>query len=219
MARRCCLLIAVLVSAWAIRARLAAPQPVDYAGTLSGLPTVLSDWSGQDVRLEAEVVTKAGVDDYLNRNYRSGTGWASLYVGYYRSQSEHDGALGRSLAVHSPMNCLPGAGWQPVKTERIGLTIGSNATTINKVVVEKGLDRQLVLYWYQTIDRVTASEYLRKAFLVTHAFRAGRTDVALVRIIIPMDPRDANGEAKALGLGLPFAERVLPAVQKQLFQS
>jgi EpsI family protein len=224
MARRCCVLIVLLVAAWAIRARLASPQPVEYAGSLSGFPTVLSSWRGQDLRLEADVVAAAGVDDYLNRNYRSESGWASLYVGYYRSQSEDDGALGRSLAVHSPMNCLPGAGWQPTKTERIDLDMPSrgsdgSANTVNKVIVEKGLDRQLVLYWYQTFDRVTANEYVRKVFLVTHALRAARTDVALVRIIVPIDPRDANGETRALLLARPFAARVLPEVQKQLFRS
>ncbi len=34
-----------------------------------------------------------------------------LYVGYYASQRQGD-------TIHSPQNCLPGAGWQPVETRR-----------------------------------------------------------------------------------------------------
>jgi EpsI family protein len=118
------------------------------------------------------------------------------------------------------MNCLPGAGWAPMKTDTIevGGPSGRGAQTINKLLVEKGIDRMLVLYWYQTENRVTGSEYWRKIFLVKDAFESGRTDVALVRIIAPIDSGDLDGEARALRLTRPFAERVLPVVQRQLFQ-
>jgi EpsI family protein len=209
---RSVLLAGLLLVAWAGRARLAAPRPAGDAESLSRFPPAIGGWSGQDSPLEPDVVKTAAVDDYMNRYYRSGDVVLGLYVGYYKSQREGE-------ALHSPMQCLPGAGWEPMKTEAIPVAVAERSPqTINKLLVQKGIDRMLVLYWYQTVKRVTASEYSRKIFLIADAFESGRTDVALVRIIAPIDPRDVDGEASALDQSRPFAERVLPEVQKQLFQ-
>jgi EpsI family protein len=210
MNRRYGVIILLLLVAWAARLHLGAPEPAGDAASLSLFPAALGSWSGQDSPLEPDVVQVAAVDDYLNRSYHSGNAAVGLYVGYYKSQRQGE-------ALHSPMQCLPGAGWEPMKTESI--EVGITPDDINKLVVQKGVDQMLVLYWYQTLNRITASEYSRKLFLITDAFRSGRTDVALVRIIAPIDPRDPDGEASALNLARPFAERVLPAVQKQLFGS
>ena len=49
-----------------------------------------------------------GVDDYLSRAYyRADGAVVGLYMGYYGSQRQGD-------TIHSPLNCLPGAGWEPV---------------------------------------------------------------------------------------------------------
>jgi len=107
-----------------------------------------------------------------------------------------------------------------MKAEPFRLTTDSESAsnTINKLIVQKGVDQMLVLYWYQTLNRVTASEYSRKLFLVADAFRTGRTDVALVRVIAPVDGRDPAGESKAMDQARPFAARVLPDVRKRLFR-
>ena len=55
---------------------------------------------------------------------------------------------------------------------------------VNRVVIEKGLDRQVVLYWYQSHGRVVASEYWGKIYTVVDAIRLNRTDAALVRVIV-----------------------------------
>jgi EpsI family protein len=209
---RCVMLCILLLGTWGARVRLASPQQATSAESLSKFPAVMDAWHGEDSPLDPDVVKVAAVDDYMNRYYRSGDSVLGLYVGYYRSQREGE-------ALHSPMQCLPGAGWAPMKTESTQVTGQDDRgpRTINKLLVEKGIDRMLVLYWYQTVNRVTASEYLRKLFLVKDALGSGRTDVALVRIISPIDPRDPEGEARALRLTRPFAERVLPEVHKQLF--
>ena len=102
-----------------------------------------------------------GVDDYARRTYAArASRWVGLYIGYYDSQRQGD-------TVHSPLNCLPGAGWTPVSQDRATRRVKDTAAaaanreiTINRFVIQKGLDRQLVLYWYQSHGRVMASEYL-----------------------------------------------------------
>jgi len=206
MVWRCCVLSVLLLATMAVRGRLtAAPVPSD-AEALSLFPATIGPWIGKDSPLDEDVVKTAAVDDYLNRFYRSGTAELGLYVGYYRSQRQGE-------ALHSPLQCLPGAGWEPMKADS-----ESASSTINKLIVQKGVDQMLVLYWYQTLNRVTASEYSRKLFLIADAFRTGRTDVALVRVISPLDGRDPAGESKAMDQARPFAARILPDVRKRLFR-
>ncbi|HEX4713342.1 MAG TPA: EpsI family protein, partial [Ktedonobacteraceae bacterium] len=72
-------------------------------------------------------------------------------------------------------------------------------------ILRKGLDEQLVLYWYQSHGRIVASEYWGKFYLVYDALRLNRTDAALVRISVPVDHGD---EAKAQQQALSFAKQI-----------
>jgi EpsI family protein len=209
---RCCLLALLFLGAWAGRARVEHPATATTAVPLGSFPNAIGSWRGGEAPLDPEVVKVAGVDDHLNRYYRSLDGELGLYVGYYNRQQQ-----GESL--HSPLYCLPGAGWQPKVTSRFDLRVPGDAVSrpVNKLVVQRGLDQLLVLYWYQTPARVTANEYLRKLFLIRDAFVTGRTDVALVRIIAPMDYHTASSEDKAFSSARSFAELVLPEVQQRLF--
>jgi EpsI family protein len=211
MIARCCLVIVLMVGALAARARLDAPLTVTSAEPLKQFPMSLAGWSGRDIALDPEVIKTAAVDDHLNRQYLSEGRELGLYVGYYQSQRQ-----GESL--HSPMFCLPGTGWQPVVTREVTLPAGSTAPQVKELVVERGVNRLLVLYWYQTVKRVTGSDYGRKLFLISDAFTSGRTDVALVRIIAPIDFRRTDGEAAALAVATPFAARILPEIQTRLFR-
>jgi EpsI family protein len=103
----------------------------------------------------------------------------AVYVGYYASQRQGD-------AIHSPQNCLPGAGWQPVTADRTTVDVSGQTIPVNRFIIQKGLDRQAVFYWYQGRSRVVASEYANKAWLMLDAARLRRTDGGLVRVITPV---------------------------------
>jgi EpsI family protein len=212
MTARLLVLIGVLAAAFGGRTYLENPVDVGSAEPLARFPSTIGAWAGRDQPLGAEVLQVAAVDDYVNRLYESGSGQLGLYIGYYRSQRQGE-------ALHSPLFCLPGAGWQPISNREIPLPVaGGAARRINELVVERGLDRMAVLYWYQTRHRVTASEYRRKLFLMSDAFTSGRTDVALVRVIAPIRSRDAAGAEAALEDTRPFASLVLPEIQTRLFK-
>ena len=103
--------------------------------------------------------------------------------------------------MHSPLNCLPGAGWEPVKRSRVPITVRTDpdpgapvqTVTMNRIVIQKGLDRQVVLYWYQSHGRVVASEYWGKIYTVLDAIRLNRTDAAMVRVMSAVPDRDDEG--------------------------
>ena len=197
MIARAAVLSVVIACAGVIGARGAGTeQPVTRA-SLSTFPWTIGSWTAAgDVPLDDDVVRVLGVDDYVSRTYLSASGDpANLYIGYYTSQRQGD-------TIHSPQNCLPGAGWQPVESARTTLTVDGGTLPVNRYVIEKGPDRQVVLYWYQGRGRVVANEYANKLWLMVDAARLRRTNGSLVRIIAPRE-RDAVEFARVIFPHLP----------------
>jgi EpsI family protein len=129
-----------------------------------------------------------------------------LYAGFYHSQRQGD-------TIHSPQNCLPGAGWRPVASGTVDLSFGGREVTVNRYVIQKGLDRQVVLYWYQGRGRIVANEYFNKALLMLDAARLHRTSGGLVRLLAPVvtTAEAATDELTAFAAALlPYLERHLP---------
>jgi EpsI family protein len=134
-------------------------------------------------------------------------------IGYYQSQREGD-------TMHSPLNCLPGAGWLPVSQSRTKIQVKDGESTreieVNDFVIEKGLDRQAVLYWYQSHGRVVASEYWGKIYTVTDAIRLNRTDAAMVRVICPVSGSDGAAERRAEEAATAFTKAMFPLLGRYL---
>jgi EpsI family protein len=183
------LLLAALVLAASPLARGAGPAGVPLETSLAVFPRQLGPWRGvEGPPVAPEVVAVLGADDYLNRVYVDSTGRAAgLWVAYYRSQQQGD-------AIHSPLNCLPGTGWTPVARSRPRLAFGSERVSVNRYIVEKRGERQLVTYWFQGRGRIVASEYANKAYLLLDALRLRRTNGALVRIITPLGSDERTAE-------------------------
>ena len=76
--------------------------------------------------------------------------------------------------------------------------------------MQKGLERQLILYWYQSNGRIVASEYWSKFYLVADAVRFNRTDGAIVRIVAPITGTGREAEANAERVALRFINELLP---------
>jgi Protein of unknown function (DUF3485) len=102
MIRRYLLLIALLIVAFAARARLDAPTPATSAEPLAEFPATLGSWTGNDSPLEPEVIRVAAVDDHLNRYYRSSAGEMGLYVGYYRASDRERRCIRPSSVFRAP---------------------------------------------------------------------------------------------------------------------
>ena len=161
---------------------------------LGELPYSLGTWKGEERSIEGRIVQAVGVSDHLNRVYSDPADAAiQLYVGYYASQKTGD-------TIHSPKNCLPGAGWDPIHSGYVRLSVpGGSKIVVNEYVVQQDLDKRLVFYWYQGRGRVIASEYYGKFWMVADAISRNRTDGALVRLITPMNDGEANAHARLVG--------------------
>ena len=169
----------------------AGDAPVERRA-LAFLPRDLGGWSAPaELPLPADTVGLLGVDDYLSRRYARPGAAVSLYIGYYASQRQGD-------TIHSPQNCLPGAGWQPIEGGAVDVPIGGRTVRVNRYLVEKGTARQVVLYWYQGRGRVIANEFANKFWLTVDAARLGRTNGALVRVMAPVTGTTSEADAAAL---------------------
>ena len=201
-----------LFAAMGLGSRAMQPEQVPLREPLRALPFEVGAWLGQDTTPFAdEIVAVLGVDEYVSRFYQApDRSFVSLYVGYYQSQREGD-------TIHSPMNCLPGAGWQPVDTGVTRITVPGRAEPIevNRVVIQKGLDRQVALYWYQSHGRVVANEYWSKIFMVYDAVRMNRSDAALVRVIRSIPTSEPNA-TETTRRAADFVQAMWPSIERHL---
>jgi exosortase D (VPLPA-CTERM-specific) len=150
---------------------------------LASFPLVLGGWRGNDERLDTAVERILAADDYLLVNYRNETveGLGNVYVAYYQSQRE-------GASPHSPRACLPGGGWTLTELDRsepVSLP-GEEPFPVNRALIERGDQRQLVYYWFEQRGRRVANEYLMKWYLFLDAILSNRTDGALVRLTTPL---------------------------------
>ncbi len=159
------------------------PETTPPSEHLSDFPAALGDWRMvREGVIEQDERDVLGADDYLTRQYATSAGKsANLFVAYFQSQRA-------GQTPHSPKNCLPGAGWTWSVADTIRVDIAGRARPIeiNRYIVSKGVERAVVLYWYQSRDRVVASEYRAAAFTAWDALRYNRTDTELVRVVVPV---------------------------------
>ncbi|MCD6184668.1 MAG: EpsI family protein [Deltaproteobacteria bacterium] len=163
----------------------------------SAFPKQIGNWMGKEGRFSQQIYDVLGVDDSILISYINPEGQdVQLYVGYYQTQRE--GSL-----IHSPKNCMPDSSIEEVAVS------GSKAEKIKviKLVLEKGIQKQVVLYWYQSRGRFISSEYWQKIYLVWDAIFKNRTDGSFVRLITFSD---AQGEISATNRLKLFASRLIP---------
>jgi EpsI family protein len=117
--------------------------------------------------------------------------------------------------IHSPKNCLPGNGWYIAGRETAVVDVPSYSPfKVNNFVVENGIDRQVVLYWYQQSGgRLVTNEYLGRVHLVLDSLTTRRTDAALIRVSVPSDAQDPAAAART---GLEFLEAAYPVLMQFL---
>jgi EpsI family protein len=174
---------ALLLGAFLVLQLRGTGEAVPVRQPLSEFPSSLDSWEGRPATtLDVEVLNILKVKDYLMRRYTDPSGkslW--LYIGYWDSQR-------KGAQPHSPRNCLPGGGWEPLEAKRIAIPLpdGQAPITINRYVIQKDQYQQVVLYWYQSQGRAVAGEVAARVDMVRNALTRNRTDGALVRVSMPV---------------------------------
>jgi len=176
----------------------------------STFPKEIGAWKGIEQRFGEKIYDVLGVDDSYLANYRnSNGGQVQLYIGFYQSQREGD-------LIHSPKNCMPGAGWNIVSSAIEELDVSD--TDYKKIEtirfkLKNGNHEQAVLYWFQSRGRIISSEYLQKIYLVIDSITRHRTDGSFVRLIAPIHDGD---EEKTMEYIKDFGKLIFPILTEYI---
>lgn len=211
MSRRIILVSLTLVLCFGLRVWVSAAPTIPPRESLSAFPREFAGYhTVGEQTLDDSIAGVLKADDYVLRSYRDDSGQqVDFFVAYYKTQKAGE-------SMHSPKNCLPGWGWDIVKTDEVALRPddAGHPTMINRYLVEKGGEKAFVLYWYQANGRVIASEYWGKIYLVMDALRTGRRDGAIVRFVVAI-PKGSTGAAENEA-ALKMARAAAPMLPKYL---
>lgn len=202
------LVVAVIMLATAIGLQAHSSPNVKH---VSSLPSRIGAWTGKDLLISQEELDILGPGEYLNRNYKNSSEpqtEITLFIPFFPSQKAGD-------TIHSPDHCLLGAGWFPISREviRLARTDGSSIP-VDRYVVTKAGERQLVLYWFQAHGRVVASEWQAKYYLVSDSIHTNRSDGAMVRIMAPILTGESPDAAQVRMMD--FVSQVLPLLDSYI---
>jgi len=172
---------------------------------LSNIPARLGDWrlKGSEIRFDPQTESVLRTSDYTMREYVAPGGRiANLYVGYYASQRS-------GATYHSPQNCLPGAGWVMNQPDLVEIKTASGKTfTANKFIVENGVYREVLIYWYQGRGRAEASEYVDKINTVWDSVARRRSDGSIARVMTVVGSSETEATNAAVDLAAQTADRL-----------
>lgn len=168
------LLFASGTAAWAIRSQ--GPFRI-VQNPLGDLPRTILGYRGVDDRFEESVYTVLANDYNLLRRYIGPEGqviW--LYIGYYGT-----GKGGRP--AHVPQYCYTGQGFAIEDWTTVPAPRGRAGERINRMVVKRGHERHLILFWFHSDgDRVLGSGLDQNLLRLRNRLLGRRDDGSLVRV-------------------------------------
>lgn len=180
---------------------------------LALVPQTIDGWAAQDFPLDSETLAVLGDGRFLNRVYsepgangRPLVPPVSLFIGYFPTQRS-------GQSIHSPQNCLPGAGWAFLSSKEIDLpTADGRPYPVGEYLIGNAGQKQVVLYWYLAHGRSVANDYKAKAYMMLDAIRWNRTDGALVRIVTQVEQNETLEAAQQRAIH--FANQVTPLLPR-----
>ncbi|MDA8112825.1 MAG: EpsI family protein [Nitrospiraceae bacterium] len=190
-----------------------APGRIPAHRPFSAFPVTVGDWTGVRLPIDkktAKILNADGTASILFQKTEAGSGGPEiLFFGvYYDRQTPEKN-------IHSPENCLPSSGWAVLKRKTVSLSLvqGGPPVRASYDIIQKGLERQLVLYWYQERGRTFSNDYLGRYYMIRDALLMRRTDGAMVRVSMPIGTTPREALAQEVGFLrdlVPLLSRFIP---------
>nr|WP_321399842.1 exosortase C-terminal domain/associated protein EpsI [uncultured Desulfobacter sp.] len=200
------IIVVLLISAAGLTTILSHSERVKPNRPFSQFPLEIGPWRGVTSQMDERIYNILGVEDYIMANFEKNPGQTvNLYVGFYQSQSKGD-------IIHSPKNCLPGAGWNIIQNSVIPINLPKSGKTIKiaRLLLNKDGQKQIVYYWFQSRGRIIYSEYMQKIWLVLDSISKNRTDGSFVRLIAPVRTTETEAEV----ILTQFADEIYPLLNQ-----
>lgn len=168
----------------------------------------IGEWQGSPQPVEPQLISALRFDDYLLADYAApGGGPLTLYMAYYQSQR-------KGQSAHSPQSCIPGGGWEITAKGTVDIPMDGLTEPVNRVLIQKDRQKQLVVYWFKQRERILSNEYLVKLYLFWDAMTRQRSDGALIRLSAAVDPGEDEREVEQRLL--QFAKRIQPQLNRYI---
>ena len=156
---------------------------------LTEYPRELGDWRVVSEGLDEEIETVLNLEDYWSATYaRRSSESVAVFIGYYADEGV--------AKLHQPTVCYPGAGWTLKRTTRMEFRISDNpgeSIEMNRLLAERGSERQIVLYWFHYPGATVADPSMSKFHRVSSFFRGDlNRSLVKVQIAVPL-----NGSVEA----------------------
>lgn len=206
------------VPAYAVSLALILPVPIIFPSVAERQEIVpersafvdfsmrIGEWRGNPQPVEPQLISALRFDDYLLADYAAPAGGPlTLYMAYYQSQR-------KGQSAHSPQSCIPGGGWEITSKRTVSLPMNGLTEPINRVLIQKDRQKQLVIYWFKQRDRILSNEYLVKLYLLWDAMIRQRSDGALIRLSAAVDPGEDEQEVEQRLL--QFAQTIQPQLNR-----
>ena len=158
-------------------------------------PRQLSEWSGAASLLDADIERVLAATDYMNAAYIAPgeADYVHFFSAFYSNQSKGDG-------IHSPEVCLPVGGWEIFSLDQHRVDMPETvygSFDVNRAVIQKGMSKQLVYYWFEQRGKRLTNDVLAKGSVILDGITMGRTDGALVRFTTPIGHNEPEAAAEA----------------------
>lgn len=165
------------------------------ARPLDTIPWQMAGFQGsENPALTDGVLAQLKPTSYLSRTYRKDGLEADLFIAYYAQQRAGE-------SMHSPKHCLPGSGWEIWDYGSTDISAPGGTARINRYNISRNGQRMVVFYWYQSRERIIASEYLGKILLARDTLLRNSTAGSIVRVVVPDLPQ-AKDDARAMAAAL-----------------
>lgn len=182
-----------------------AQQKAVYA---KQLPIFINGWSGEDIKVDDRTLEILETNDVLMRDYKKeGNPFIQLCIIY---------ASNNRKVSHPPEVCYKGSGWSLEEKIPVVFSIKSDEfpeLRANKLILEKGDQKQLVLYWYKCNSDYATNYYKQQINVVKSEIITGKSTSGLIRISTPIVNND---EDVAMMRVQRFSLNMLPLITKYL---
>jgi len=173
--------------------------------SVSLMPQEIGRWKGKDLEVEERVYEILETRNLIMREYESNSG-EKIYLYIVYSQDNRK-------VSHPPELCMEGEGMTVRGKElvKIKMPTGSEITA-NKIIVEKGNIRNLVVYWYKAGSSYM-TDYIKQQIKVSlDRLRFKRTCSALIRVSAVL--LNKEDERNKLAIIKEFCQQLYPYLDK-----
>jgi len=116
--------------------------------------------------------------EYLSRRYASESGdVVDMYLSFFDGGPD-------SGRIHSPKNCVAGAGWTELSSERVVMNLGGEDVNLVKSIYAKDATREVIYYWFDMRGNTMSDEYSLKLAEITGSMFHRRRDQSFMRISV-----------------------------------